>query len=362
MLKLALLILAVQDETRPVALAALADGGIAVVDPVKGRLIRRIEGLSDATFGIAVNPAQRSQAWAVGEKTGQLFQLDLSAWAVKGAPIAIGGPAHQPVTTADGRFVLVTVPGDNTLTIVDARTRAVSKIAMPHDPHIVDIDPRTDHVFVSRRGAERGATFLDFAKVRAKFDLSKGVTLTGAEAGALPIPISGAPRVITALGSGRFAIAMYGKRGPLIYQVKDGKAALVDDLDNLTTVRPRAAKANLEYLEAQAVSADGRTLVGTDQGVPALLRVWDLDADGRGVRERSIELPAEPYWVNLSADGRTAWVTIPKQGETGRVLTIDVASGRMTASVAIDDDGKRHTPKRMVVVDLPSAWVGEAHR
>lgn len=368
--------------TRTVNLVALADGGLAVVDPTSGRLLRRVEGLTDATFGVVVNPANPRQAWATGEKTGQLFELDLSTWAVKGEPIALSGTSgtaistHQPVTTRDGRYVLVTTPGDHTLTIVDTQTRALSKVPMNHDPHIVDIDPTTGHVFVSRRGAERGATFLDFEALRQRHDLSRGVTLTAAQvdelkqAGAyVPVAINGAPRVITALGRGRFALAVYGKRGPLVYEVRDGKARLLDDLDNLVQDRPRQPKENQEYLEAQAVSADGRTLAGTDQGIPPFLRVWDVAEDGRGVRERkAIALPAEPYWVNLSPDGRTAYVSVPKfkdahgTEQTGRVLTVDIESGRVAHDVAIGDDGRVHSPKRMITLSLPAELVAAAER
>lgn len=371
---------------RTVSIAALSDGGLAVVDPASGRLLRRVEGLTEATFGVVVNPANPAQAWAVGEKTGQLFELDLRRWEVTGQPVALSGTAgtavasHQPVMTRDGRLVLVTTPGDNSLTIVDTQTRAVSKVPLNNDPHIVDIDPATGHVFVSRRGnasgPSRGATFLDLERLRAAVDLSKGVRVTPDQVNQLTqqgayveVPINGTPRVISALGNGRFAVAMYGKRGPLVYQVRDGKATLLDDLDNMTS-RGGGPKANMEYLEMAVASADGRTLVGTDQGVPASLRVWDMDpTTGRGVRERrAIQLPAEPYWVNLSPDGRTAYVSVPKHKDaqgvevTGSVLTVDVTSGRIVNEVAIGDDGKVHSPKRMITLELPADIVAAAER
>ncbi len=368
------------EEKRTVALAALADGGVAVVDTVQGKLLRRIEGLTEATFGIVVSPINPAQAWATGEKTGQLFELDLSTWTVLGEPIALSGEdgravsAHQPVMTADGKYVLVSVPGDHTLTVVDTATRAVSKVPIPDDPHIVDIDAATGHVFVSRRGAKRGATFLDFPALAARFDLAKGVTLQANDVEGLAkegqyveVPINGAPRTIRAMGRGRFAIALYGKRGPAIYEVAGGKAAFVDDLDNLIAARPRAGKANLEFMEAMAISADGRTMAGTDQGVPPVLRVWSLDEAGRGIEETAaIGLPAEPYWVCLSGDGATAWVTLPKRkdGEgrdvTGSVLIVSVRDGKVLRDVPIDDDGRAHSPKRMVVVELPAAFFGAA--
>ncbi|GEM_PF-4796810 len=359
------------DEKRTIALAALADGGVAVVDTHDGKLLRRIEGLTDATFGIVVNPADPAQAWAVGEKTGQLFELDLSRWEVKGDAIALGGSAHQPVTTADGKFVLITVPGDHTLTVVDTATLAVSKVPMPDDPHIVDIDAATGHVFVSRRGAKRGATFLDFATLTTRFDLAKGATLQAADVEGLAkeglyleIPINGAPRTIRAMGRGRFAIALYGKRGPAIYEVAGGKATFVDDLDNLIADRPRAGKANLEFMEAMAISSDGRVMAGTDQGLPPVLRVWSLDESGRGVKEQAaFALPAEPYWVCLSNDGHMAWVTVPKHKDaegrevTGSVLAVDMCEGRIVHEVKIDDDGRVHSPKRMILVDLPASFL-----
>lgn len=364
------------EERRTVALAALADGGVAVVDTVEGKLLRRIEGLTDATFGIVVNPQNPTQAWATGEKTGQLFELDLSTWAVRGEPIALSGDpgrvvsAHQPVMTADGKYVLVSVPGDHTLTVVDTSTRAVSKVPMPDDPHIVDIDAATGHVFVSRRGAKRGATFLDFAALTSRFDLAKGAVLGPRDVEALvkeglyvEIPINGAPRTIRAMGDGRFAIALYGKRGPATYGVLAGKANFIDDLDNLIAARPRAGKANLEFMEAMAISADGRTLAGTDQGLPPTLRVWSLDEAGRGICERAaFPLPTEPYWVCLSEDGHTAWVTIPKYKDaegrevTGSVLAVDMCEGRFVHDVKIDDDGGVHSPKRMILVDLPASF------
>ena len=364
------------EERRTVALAALADGGVAVVDTAEGKLLRRIEGLTDATFGIVVSPQNPAQAWATGEKSGQLFELDLSTWMVCGEPIALSGQAgravsaHQPVMTADGKYVLVSVPGDHTLTVVDTKTRAVSKVPMPDDPHIVDIDASTGHVFVSRRGAKRGATFLDFAALSTRFDLAKGALLGPQDVEALAkeglyaeIPINGAPRTIRAMGHGRFAIALYGKRGPAIYQVQAGKATFVDDLDNLIAGRPRAGKSNLEYMEAMAISADGRLMAGTDQGVPPVLRVWSLDEAGRGIEEVvAIGLPAEPYWVCLSNDGATAWVTIPKSKDaegrdvTGTVLAVDMCEGRIVHEVKIDDDGGVHSPKRMILVDLPTSY------
>lgn len=364
------------EERRTVALAALTDGGVAVVDAVEGKLLKRIGGLSDATFGIVVNPANPAQAWATGEKTGQLFELDLSTWAVRGEPIMLSGDpdrvvtAHQPVMTVDGKYVLVSVPGDNTLTVVETSTRAVSKVPMPDDPHIVDIDAATSHVFVSRRGARHGATFLDFAALSARFDLSNGARLGPQDVDALSneglyveIPINGAPRTIRAMGHGRFAIALYGKRGPAIYEVSGGKATFVDDLDNLIAARPRQGKANLEFMEAMAISTDGRVMAGTDQGVPPVLRVWALDERGRGVEERSsFRLPAEPYWVCLAGDGRTAWVTIPKRKDaegrdvTGSVLAVDLCEGKVVHDVKIDDDGGIHSPKRMILVDLPASF------
>lgn len=365
------------EEGRTVALATLADGGVAVLDTVEGKLLRRIDGLTDATFGIVVNPRNPAQAWATGEKTGQLFELDLSKWEVRGEPIALSGDpgrpvtAHQPVTTTDGNYVLVSVPGDHTLTVVDTTTRAVSKVPMPDDPHIVDIDLATGHVFVSRRGAKRGATFLDFPALAARFDLPEGVVLGPADVEGLAreglyveIPINGAPRTIRALGQGRFSIALYGKRGPVHYEVKDGKVAFLDDLDNLIASRPRSGKSNLEFLEAMAISADGRTLAGTDQGIPPCLRVWTLDESGRGVKERAaFVLPAEPYWVCLSSDGHTAWITIPKRRDaegrevTGSVLAVDMCEGRVVHEVNIDDDGRVHSPKRMILVDLPASFL-----
>ena len=366
------------DEARvPVALAALTTGGVAVVDPAAGKLVKIIGGLGESTFGIAVNPVRPAQAWATDEKAGLLHEVDLSAGTATGvvvdlAPGATVRSTHQPVITADGRYVLVTVPGDETLTIVSTTTRAVTKVPMKNDPHIVDIDRFTGHVFVSRRGALRGATFLDLEKLAARFDLERGGTLTDIDiagleqAGAfLAIPISGAPRVITALGASRFALAMYGKRGPLVYEVSGGKARLVDDLDNVIATRPREPKGNLEYLEAQAVSRDGRTLVGTDQGIPSCLRVWELDASGRALAERcAIPLAAEPYWVNVAPSGATAWVTVPKFKDAsgaerpGQVLTVDVASGRVTSTVQITGtDGRLHSPKRMVVEALPASFL-----
>lgn len=371
---------------RTVSIAALSDGGLAVIDPGSGRLLRRVDGLTEATFGVVVNPADPAQAWAVGEKTGQLFELDLRRWEVTGQPVALSGTpgtavaSHQPVMTRDGRYVLVTTPGDNALTIVDTRTRAVSKFPLNHDPHIVDIDPATGQVFVSRQGnasgPSRGATYLDFERLRAAVDLSKGVSVTAEQVttlqqqgGYVEVPINGTPRVISALGNGRFAVAVYGKRGPLMHEVKDGKVTLLDDLDNLTA-HGGGPKANMEYLKMAVGSAAGRTLVGTDQGVPSFLRVWDVDpTTGRGVRERrAIQLAAEPYWVNLSPDGRTAYVSLPKRKDaqgadvTGGVLTIDVTSGRIVNEVAIGDDGRVHTPKRMITLELPADLVAAAER
>jgi hypothetical protein len=306
--------------------------------------------------------------------------VDLSTGRVVGTPIDLvpGGSArstHQPVITADGRYVLVTVPGDETLTIVSTTSRALTKVPMKNDPHIVDIDRHTGQVFVRRRGAQRGATFLDLEKLAARHDLEQGGVLGDAEVqalveqgGYLAIPISGAPRVITAVGAGRFAIAMYGKRGPLVYEVSAGKARLVDDLDNVIGTRPREPKANLEYLEAQAISRDGRTLVGTDQGVPAYLRVWEMDESGRAIAaRRAIPLAAEPYWVNLAASGATAWVTIPKYKDAagrerpGQVLTVDVAAGTVSRTVEITgNQGTLHSPKRMVVEALPASFLSTA--
>lgn len=327
------LVLVLQDT---VGLAALTDGGVAVVDLSRGKVIKKIEGLTDATFGVAVNPADRKQGWAVGQKTGQLFELDLTTWTVKGEPIALGGKSHQVVTTRDGKLVLVTVPGDNTLTIVHTGTRAVSKIDVPDLPHIVDIDRAANHVFVSRQGAKRGATFIDLGAI--KHDFAKGGAVKGV---GLEIPVNGIPRVVSALGGGRFALALYGKRGPVIYEIKDGKAAFIDDLDNAVKERPRAAKDNMEYCEGAWLSADGKTLVGTDQGSPSMLRVWN------GATEvRAIELPFEPYWACVSRDGKTAWVTIPKVEKSGRVLTVSLETGEVTQSVALVG-----TPKRMVVME-----------
>lgn len=359
-------------QARRVALAALADGGLAIVDPDAGRQLGRIEGLGDATFGIALNPSNPRQAWAVSENAGLLYELDLSTWAIKGRPIDLSGgagrpiQAHQPAFTPDGRFIVITVPGDDTLTLVHTATRAVSKINVPDRPHIVSVDAATGHAFVSCRGARPSAVFLDLPALDRRYDLSRGVRLGADELRAagsahMTIDLKLIPRVITAMGRRRFAVAVYGKRGPLIYQAgQDGQATLVDDLDLLVRERPRGVKANQEYLEAQAVSADGRTLAGTDQGPEPCLRIWTLDADGRGVREQPrILLPLEPYWVVLSEDAKTAWVTLHRQVDqsgrevTGRVLTIDLERRQVTHSVAIDDDGGLHCPKRLLVTTLP---------
>lgn len=92
----------------------------------------------------------------------------------------------------------------------------------------------------------------------------------------------------------------------------------------------------MEYCEGAWLYADGKTLVGIDQGSPAMLRVWNGATEAR-----AIELPFEPYGACVIRDGETAWVTIPKAEKSGRVLTVSLETGEVTQSVALDGTSKR---------------------
>ena len=44
------------------------------------------------------------------------------------------------------------------------------------------------------------------------------------------------------------------------------------------------------------------------------------------------------------------------------MLTVDLARGRVVRDVPISDDGRIHSPKRMITLDLPADVVAAANR
>lgn len=99
---LALALLAAEEQS--VLLVAFAKGGVVRVDARTGRILHRIDGLADATFGVAFHPKSPHRAWAVAEKTAELYEPDLRNGKVAvRASLRLGrGPAHQPVVDPDG--------------------------------------------------------------------------------------------------------------------------------------------------------------------------------------------------------------------------------------------------------------------
>ncbi len=141
--------------------ASLVENRIASVDVSTGRVsLSEIPGTSRSLVQFTVSPDGRTMVVG-GEMSGTLFVYDLngSMPLVPAAEVAVGSKPWDPVFSPDGRYVFVTLLGDNAVAQVDLQSRSVTRrfterLAQP-DGLIISADGR--FLFVNNRNTGAGA-------------------------------------------------------------------------------------------------------------------------------------------------------------------------------------------------------------
>jgi YVTN family beta-propeller protein len=146
--------LAVHPDGETVYSASLAVNQIAALDPSTGDFeLTDLAGDTHTLVQFAISPDGNTMV-ATTQLTGKLLFFDLGS---RHAPrltgsVAVGAQPWHPVFTPDGAYVFFGNKGDNSVTVVDVRTRSVATtIRHPAiaEPHGSAVSPDGRRVFIS---------------------------------------------------------------------------------------------------------------------------------------------------------------------------------------------------------------------
>ncbi|MBS0365059.1 MAG: hypothetical protein JSR67_04445 [Proteobacteria bacterium] len=123
--------------------------GIAVVDTVALKLVRTLRGFTDPER-VALNPAGTS-LYITDEDAAQMTELTPRG-RIQGT-VAVGREPEGVRVSPDGRWVLVTSETGNTVTVIDANTRAVTHtVSVGRRPRDLGFTPDSSSAYVSGEG------------------------------------------------------------------------------------------------------------------------------------------------------------------------------------------------------------------
>ena len=300
-------------ESRHLALVPLTDdSAVAVVDLAAGRLVGRI--------------ATRPHPQDVVIGSGVVYVLEMGTDQAPGHTIAVVSPSSKTITrridiapyhrphwgqlSRDGGTLWVACAPDSVVLEIDLRHDGIARVWRVDDasPWMFVVTPDESKIFV------------------AQFDVGAATIFTRASGAAHRVALSGHPIGIAATPDGKEV--WIGTTGTDSMYVLDTR---------VDSVVARFASAGREPARI-VFTPDGERAVVTESRSD-LVSIYDA-------RRRSVvsSMPtgANSWPKGLSLDGATAYVTLMS---TGRLLAVDVQSGRRLASIATG-----HGPERPVVV------------
>jgi hypothetical protein len=132
-------------------------GGVAVIDPKSGKIIKTLSNEMCHPHGLAFGPSQNFVLGCSANGKNGMPPVILVMNATTGATVAtiadIGGADMVAYSARNNQYYIggAGMPGGGTLGVIDAKTnQLVQKLAMPGGgtPHSLAVDETTGHVFV----------------------------------------------------------------------------------------------------------------------------------------------------------------------------------------------------------------------
>ncbi len=292
------------------AYVTLEEGrGVAVLDArTLARLATVETGLKP--FGVAIEPLGARAYVTDGVAGGSLAVLDTRTNAVV-ARVPLGAEPHQPAIV--GRRLFVPLHAEAAVGVVDLDALVLEKkIAVPAWPHLAR-ESGDGRVFVTCREGPGWLVSIDAAKLEVERKL----------------PLLAVPRVpLPHAKRGLVYVTAHWLAGPLVVGTQGGPQGVL-----ATGADPYAPEGKIA--EGLALAGDRTLLVGLEQAGEVAL----VDLESKAVAAR-VAVGRNPYWIEVSADGRTAFVSLAGEG---KLAAVDLA----TREVRKVDVGPK--PKRLAV-------------
>jgi len=282
-----------------------ADNTVSVIDSAGGAVVATIP-VAAGPHGMAMSADGRA-LYVTGDGSSALDVIDTASDRVV-STIEVGRTPNGVALTPDGRSLLVAVYGEDRIAFVDTATRAITASVSVPKPHTIAIHPDGALAIVTSQEPGRFALVV--------LDLARPAVVRS-------LPLEKTPR------DGEFSAD-----GRTFYFTQAGVSAVqVLDTASNTVVGRIPTGVSPHFVKQFKGAAEGLAVV---QG-PGELLTFD---PATGAPQRHIAVGRQPHWLDLSSDGRTAYVTDEGSDD---VRLIDIASGKMIA-VAV---GK--SPRKVVV-------------
>ncbi len=321
------------DEASPheghIVAAVEAEGVLAVIDQVTGRVVRRVD-ISPVVEGMRIPYAIHNVQGAPDGRT---------VWATTMPAGAHGGHVSMPLP--------------DELVGVDLETGAViRRIPLGRALHIAHVVLDGPRAFVTANQADVVLVVdLERGAVRRRVDLARGSGPHGAR-----LTPDGGRLVVAGMGDGSLhvvdtvtgAVTAHDLPGVAVQTavLPDGSAAFATLFDTRQVARLDLATDAVRLFDLPPDSAgplqiyphpDGGSVWVADQGVlldrPAGRTLFRLDA-ATGEVLASVPVGEGPHGVVVTPDGASVWVTLLVDGSVQRV---DVADGEVAGTVPVGD-------------------------
>lgn len=334
-----------QGQTRQKLYVLSSNGNdVTVIDVASNSIIGSIE-VGDRPHGIAA-PRSQDVLYIATEFDNGLTVIDPVKDEVIKKYNIFGNRPNEIDVTSDGRFVYLPIMGHGVYEVFDTvQEKIVARIATDGLPHnvVISADDRYAYLSPMDRGRTPAETLAQGGfptTLNEKIyvvDISSHTVVATIATGDAPRPIAISP------DGSRLYVNTDGLQGFLVLDLD--KRERVARIEYQLTAREKASPSRSHGMVA---TPDGKELWVSDVN-HGLLFVFDLSQDPP-VQVARIENGAPVYWLTITPDGKTVYVT----SAPGDVVTAYDAKTRTRMATIQLPKGKN--PKRMLVLNVP---VGE---
>lgn len=322
---------------------------MTVVDVSTNQVIKTIE-VGELPHGIAATKSQ-DLLYVSTEGDRGLTVVDAVTDEVIRRYNIFGLRPNEIDCTSDGRYVYVPALGDGVYEVFDSlREKIIARISVDGFPHNVVASPDDRYMYLSAydRESRPGEIVVKGGKLTT---LNKKIYVvdTTSHSVVATIPTKNTPRPI--------AISSDGNR--LYVNVDYWLGFLVLDLSSQRVINQVAydltpeEKAIRSRSHGIGVTPDRREVWSTDVN-HNLVHVFDVTKDSPQQIAR-LETGNTPLWLTMTPDGKTVYVA---NTIDDTISVFDVASKRERERIYLGERkspvGKRKSPKRMLVLNVPN--------
>lgn len=323
----------VQDELGYIA--NYGNDTVTVFDPETLMVVRNLAGVGHEPALFAANPVT-GQVYLSAHGSNQVFVLRDGL--VAGQWNAIPEPYGLSYDPASRRLYIANRGYHHTVTVLDTNLgQVVGAIDVGKEPYVLQVNPRTGHLFVACGNEVKVYDTLDWSLVTSI------AVPPGAEEGIALHPAGGQVLVASRDSDALTVIQDQGPPRVLFVSDRDGNGEVYRMLPDGSQQQRLTFTLGADE-NAPAGSPDGRWIAyeRREAGQSSYSHLWLMSRDGRGAT-RLTDGPSDNLAPTWSADSRKIAFASDRDGDWD-IYLLDLASGKLTQ--VTDDDAE----------DLNPAW------